>query len=405
MSLEDSVKKVEAALALMAAGEMVILVDDEDRENEGDLCMAAEKVTPEAVNFMACHGRGLICLSLSPERCAKLELPLMAARNTSPFGTAFTVSIEARHGVTTGISAADRATTIKTAVAQDAKPSDLVTPGHVFPLRAEQGGVLVRAGQTEGSVDLARLAGCEPAGVICEVMKDDGTMARMPELEEFAKRHGLMILSIADLICYRIQREGLVEEVARGRYLPGFDGITKEFDAFIYKTKVGRTEFMGLRLGDWDDDEPVLVRVHSACIGDAFNSQMCDCGQLLRESLKMIQSEGKGVVLYVMPHKLRLAAQFRGHVLHDSSQREIEDEDECFVDWRVPLRGFGLGAQVLRELGVRSLRLLTNNPKKIVGLSGFGLTVLERVPVRVSENRHNLTFIDQKRKRGEHEHP
>jgi len=402
MSLEESVKKVERALDVIAQGGMVILVDDEDRENEGDLCLAAEKVTPETINFMAKHGRGLICLSLAPDICSQLELPLMAARNTSPFGTAFTVSIEARHGVTTGISAADRATTIKTAVAPDASPADLVTPGHVFPLRAEQGGVLVRTGQTEGSVDLARFAGCRSAGVICEVMKDDGTMARLPELEEFADEHGLMILSIADLICFRTQKEMLVEKVATGPYLPGFDHISSEFEAVIYKTKVGHTEFMALKLGEWGEQEAVPVRVHSACIGDVFNSQRCDCGQLLRKSLQIIHREGKGVLLYVLPHETRLASQFKGHVLHDPESSE-QDEGECSMDWRVPLRGFGLGAQVLRDLGVRNLRLLTNNPKRIFGLSGFGLSVAERIPVPVDEHRHNITFIDQKRKRGEHE--
>lgn len=395
--------RVEKALEAIAKGEMVILVDDEDRENEGDLCLAADKVTPEAINFMAKYGRGLICLSLSAERCKKLDLPPMTSRNTSPFGTAFTVSIEARNGVTTGISAADRATTIRVAVAKDAQPSDLVTPGHVFPLRAEPGGVLVRTGQTEGSVDLARLAGCEPAGVICEVMKDDGSMARMPELEQYSREHGIQVLTIADLICYRLQRELLVKRVAQGPYRSGFDDAGGEFEAFIYTSEVGRTEFMALKMGEWEPGEPVLVRVHSACIGDVFNSQMCDCGQLLRNSLREIQKQGKGVVLYVLPHRIRLAEQFRGHVLHHPEEEKVEAE--CAEDWRAPLRGFGLGAQILMDLGVQKLRLLTNNPKKIVGLSGYGLSVIERVPVPVAETKHNITYLDQKRKRGEHEEP
>lgn len=396
----DAVKRVEQAIEAIAAGEMIILVDDEDRENEGDLCMAAERVTAKQINFMATHGRGLICLSLSAERCKALDLPMMTARNRSPFNTAFTVSIEARHGVTTGISAADRATTIKTAVAPQARPEDLVTPGHIFPLRAEPGGVLVRTGQTEGSVDLARLAGLEPAGVICEVMKDDGTMARLPDLEQFAREHGMQILSIADLITYRLQRETLVEKVAAGEFIPGFDGVDAEFCGCVYRGKVGHAEFLALTLGAWRDDEAVLVRVHSSCIGDVFNSQKCDCGALLRESLRMVQKAGRGVVLYILPHRSRLARQFEGHVLH-------RDEKEAArqAEWEEPLRGFGLGAQVLMDLGVGRIRLMTNNPKRIAGLAGYGLQVVERVPVPIAETRHNITFLDQKRKRGEHETP
>ncbi len=399
---DPALERVEEAIRRIRAGEMVIVVDDEDRENEGDLCVAAEKVTPEHINFMAKHGRGLICLSLTPERCDRLGLPLMTRNNESPYGTNFTVSIEARHGVTTGISAADRAHTIRTAVAPDARPEDLVTPGHVFPLRAQRGGVLVRTGQTEGSVDLARLAGLEPAGVICEIMKDDGTMARMPDLERFAQEHGLVIVTIADIIKYRLQNECLVEEVVRGPYLPGLSGLRAEYETVVYRSLVDQQEFMALVLGSWEPDEPVLVRVHSACIGDVFNSMQCECGSVLRQSLRMIDAEGKGVLLYVIPHKLRVAEQFRAHALHHEDVEPGESQEEGMPR---PLRDFGLGAQVLRELGVRKIRLLTNNPKKLAGLAGYGLEVVERVPVPVAETEHNVRYFDRKRRRGEHLSP
>jgi len=395
--VDSAIAKVEQAIEAIAKGEMVILVDDEDRENEGDLCMAAEKVRAEDINFMAKYGRGLICLSMTGDRCERLQLPMMTGRNTSRFGTAFTVSIEGRRGVSTGISAADRATTIRTAVAPDATSDDLVTPGHVFPLKAERGGVLVRTGQTEGSVDLARLAGLEPAGVICEVMRDDGTMARMPDLEVFSREHGVLIVSIADLIEYRLQRESLVERAADGPYMPGFEGLTEEFHAYVYRSVVGNSEFMALVLGNWDPEESVLVRVHSACIGDVFNSQRCDCGTLLRRSLKMINDEGKGVLLYILPHRIRLAQQFNGHVLHRDDGRHTEQ------DWMNPLRGFGLGAQILMDLGVKRIRLMTNNPKRLVGLAGYGLELVERVAVPVPETRHNLAYLNRKRQRGEHQ--
>ncbi len=397
-----AIERVERAIEAIRDGQMVILVDDEDRENEGDLCLAAEKVTPEHINFMAKYGRGLICLSLRPERVERLGLEMMTGRNTSRFGTAFTVSIEARKGVSTGISAADRATTIRTAIARDAAPEDIVTPGHVFPLRAQPGGVLARTGQTEGSVDLARLAGLEPAGVICEIMKDDGTMARMPDLEEFAAEHGLLIISVADIVPYRLQTERLVDKVAQGTYLPGVEGVSGRFEGHVYRSKVDRSEFMALVLGEWEPDEPVLVRVHSACIGDAFNSRQCDCGQLLRRSLAMIEEDGRGVFLYVLPNRVRLAEQFKAHVLHeeDHSSDELDPSDP---DFKTPVRGFGLGAQVLMDLGVRRIRLLTNNPKKLVGLTGFGLEVAARVPVPIPRTPDNETYLERKRQRGEHE--
>jgi 3,4-dihydroxy 2-butanone 4-phosphate synthase/GTP cyclohydrolase II len=392
-------ERVEAALEDIRAGKMIILVDDEDRENEGDLTMAAEKVTPEAINFMARYGRGLICLTLTEEKADALELPLQSARKGggSPFGTAFTVSIEARRGVTTGISAKDRATTITTAVNPDARPEDLITPGHVFPLRAKRGGVLVRTGQTEGSVDLARLAGLQPSGVICEIMNDDGSMARMPDLERFASQHALRILSIADLIDYRLQRESLVERRAEGPLTPTLPGVTTDFHAIVFGTPVEKTEYLALTLGDLSTGEPVLVRVQTACFpGDVFGSAACDCGAQLRAALSAIERAGRGVFLYVYASgRQSLYGDVRAHVLHESGATRVEGGEH-------KLRDFGLGAQVLAQLGVRSIRLLTNNPKKIVGLEGYDLTVVERVPLEVGETRHNVSFLRDKRDREGH---
>jgi 3,4-dihydroxy 2-butanone 4-phosphate synthase/GTP cyclohydrolase II len=392
--------RVEAALDDIRAGKMVILVDDEDRENEGDLTMAAEKVTPEAINFMARHGRGLICLTLTEEKADALELPLQtrgsASRGGSPFGTAFTVSIEARRGVTTGISAKDRATTILTAVEENARPDDLITPGHVFPLRAKRGGVLVRTGQTEGSVDLARLAGLKPAGVICEIMNDDGTMARMPDLEKFAIQHSLRILSIADLIDYRLQRESMVEPLAETVLAPLLPGLSADFKAYVYGTPVERTEYLALVLGDITTDEPVLVRVQTVCFpGDVFGSASCDCGAQLRAALTQIEREGRGVFLYVYASgRQSLLGDVRAHVLHEEGPRVAGGEHK--------LRDFGLGAQVLAHLGVKNLKLLTNNPKKIVGLEGYGLTVSARVPIEVGATKHNIRLLSAKRDREGH---
>jgi 3,4-dihydroxy 2-butanone 4-phosphate synthase/GTP cyclohydrolase II len=380
------------------AGKMVILVDDEDRENEGDLTMAAEKVTPEAINFMAKWGRGLICLTLTEEKADALELPLQSARKGggSPFGTAFTVSIEARHGVTTGISAKDRATTIQAAVKADARPEDLITPGHVFPLRAKRGGVLVRTGQTEGSVDLARLAGLGPSGVICEIMNDDGTMARMPDLEKFAAQHGLRIVSVADLIEYRLQQESLVERVLSTRMTPTIPGVSAEFDAHLYSTPVEKTEYLALTLGKLDTAEPVLVRVQTACFpGDVFGSASCDCGAQLRAALQAIERAGRGVLLYVYPSgRQSLVNDVRAHVLHEENARVVGREHK--------LRDFGLGAQVLAHLGVRNLKLLTNNPKKIAGLEGYGMCVVERVAIEMPPTRHNVALLRDKRDREGH---
>ena len=368
---------VEHALAEIRQGRMVILVDDEDRENEGDLVMAADQVTPEAINFMARHGRGLICLSMTEERVQQLALPMMASDNRSPRSTAFTVSIDARRGMTTGISARERAETIRAAVARDAVPDDLVTPGHVFPLRARRGGVLVRSGHTEGSVDLARLAGRELAGVICEIMRDDGEMARMPDLEGFAAEHGLLIVTIADLIEYRMSQELLVRRAGEARFGPHIAGLSREFQAYVYTTDVEDTEYLALVLGQPNPDEPVLVRVQTASVmRDVFGASADPEVLPATVPLRMIEEAGKGILLYVLPRgraslvddfHAALASPAPGAAPSGSSNR---------------LRDFGLGAQVLAHLGVHKIRLLTNNPRRIVGVSGYGLHIVECVPIR-----------------------
>ena len=372
--------RVNRALDEIRAGKMVILVDDEDRENEGDLCMAADLVTPEAINFMATHGRGLICLALDEEQVARLELPMMAppGRSGPPLGTAFTVSIEARTGVTTGISAADRAHTIRVATAPDARPGDVVMPGHVFPLRARRGGVLVRTGQTEGSVDLARLALRPPAGVICEIMNDDGTMARMPDLERFAKKHGLLIITIADLIQYRLQTERLVRRVSEKPMR--LDATGTVWNGAVYEILGEQRQFFALTKGNVRTDEPVLCRVHSgSLLADLFSSTPFDGGSNLREAILAIEKAGAGVVLYIPPRgdlAVELEALARSSGAGKEKERAGDDQGQ-----RWTLREFGLGAQVLADLGVHKLRLLTNNQPKIAGLTGFGLEVVERVPL------------------------
>jgi 3,4-dihydroxy 2-butanone 4-phosphate synthase/GTP cyclohydrolase II len=368
-------ERVNAALDHIRAGKMVILVDDEDRENEGDLCMAAEAVTPEGINFMAVHGRGLICVTLEEDQVARLELPMMSAPGKSgpPLGTAFTVSIEARHGVTTGISAADRAHTIRVATQPDARPSDIVTPGHVFPLKARRGGVLVRTGQTEGSVDLARLAGMRPAGVICEIMNDDGTMARLPDLERFAERHALIILTVADLIQYRLQTERLVRKV--GEHGLRLDLTGSEWRAAVYEIISEPRQFFALWKGNVATDEPVLCRVHSgSLVGDLFSSTPVDGGSNLREAILAIDKAGAGVVLYIPP-KGDLARELTARTAPAAEARRTEPD----APWT--LREFGLGAQVLADLGLHRIRLLTNSQLKIAGLTGFGLKVVERIPL------------------------
>jgi 3,4-dihydroxy 2-butanone 4-phosphate synthase/GTP cyclohydrolase II len=386
---------IEEAIEDIKKGKMVILVDDEDRENEGDLTMAAEAITPEAINFMAKFGRGLICLSMTPDRVEHLQLPMMTTDNTSSFGTAFTISIEAKKGVTTGISAADRATTIKTAISPKSGPEDLARPGHVFPLRAKAGGVLQRAGQTEGSVDLARLAGLAPAGVICEIMNDDGTMARVPQLMEFAKTHKMKIVTIKDLIAYRVKKESLVRRVAVTN-LPTSYG--NEFTAILYANDIDRQSHIALVKGDIKPDDDVMVRVHSECLtGDVFGSMRCDCGEQLHNAMQMIDKEGKGVILYMRQEGrgIGIEGKLKAYELQDKGKDTVEAN--LALGFKADLRDYGVGAQILRDLGIRKIKLLTNNPKKIVGLEGYGLTVVARVPIEMRPHSKNLHYLKAKK--------
>jgi len=385
---------IETALAELRQGRMVILVDDEDRENEGDLTMAAEMVTPEAINFMARLGRGLICLTLTGERCDALRLPPMVTDNTSSFGTAFTVSIEARTGTTTGISAADRAQTIRVAVADHATPADLARPGHVFPLRARKGGVLERPGQTEGSVDLARLAGLKPAGVICEVMNDDGTMARMPQLKELALRHGLKICSVADLIAYRQRHEKLVHRAA-GAQLPTRHGT---FRIVAYRNEIDGFEHLALVLGEPAGYAPVLVRVHSECLtGDVFGSLRCDCGSQLDRAMAEVGAAGAGVIVYLRQEGrgIGLVNKLKAYGLQELGKDTVEANE--ILGFKGDHREYAVAAQILMDLGVCRVRLLSNNPDKIAGLTRYGVEVVERLPLETVPTCNNLEYLRTKR--------
>ncbi|HEY2323124.1 MAG TPA: bifunctional 3,4-dihydroxy-2-butanone-4-phosphate synthase/GTP cyclohydrolase II [Thermoanaerobaculia bacterium] len=387
---------IDEAAELYRRGEFVIIVDDEDRENEGDLCIAAEKVTPEAINFMARFGRGLICLALTEERCKELDLPLMVENNTSPYGTAFTVSIEARGRVTTGISARDRSETVRVAIDPRTKPSDLARPGHVFPLRAKKGGVLKRAGQTEASVDLAQIAGVEPAAVICEIMNEDGTMARLGDLRAFAIEHGLKIITVADIIKYRMQNERHVHCLA-SPVLPTEYG---EFRVHAYKSDITGEEHVALVMGEIHEDDEVLVRVHSSCLtGDVFHSSRCDCGDQLDRAFERVAKEGKGVVLYLLQEGrgIGLVNKLRAYELQDGGDDTIEANAK--LGFAPDIRDYGTGSQILRDLGVRKIRLMTNNPAKFVAIEGFGLEIVERVPLEIAPSLTTRKYLEAKKKK------
>ncbi len=387
---------IEEAIRDIRAGKMVILVDDEDRENEGDLTLAAEAVTPEAINFMAKYGRGLICLSLTGQMVDRLELPMMVEKNTSQFETGFTVSIEAKTGVTTGISAADRATTILAAIKDNAKPGDLVRPGHIFPLRARNGGVMFRIGQTEGSVDLARLAGLKPASVICEIMDEDGTMARMPSLETFSEKHGLGICTIADLVEYRMRTEIFAKRAAETRIPTQYGG---EFKIIAYENDIDDLLHIALVKGEINPDEPTLVRVHSECMtGDIFGSFRCDCGEQLHKAMAMMEKEGSGVILYLRQEGrgIGLVNKLKAYELQQTRGFDTVEANKK-LGFKDDLRDYGIGAQILVDLGVRKMKLLTNNPKKMIGLEGYGLSIVEQLSMEIPPNEFNKGYLECKK--------
>ncbi len=390
---------IEQALEALRAGQFVVVVDDEDRENEGDLVIAAEKVTPQAINVMAREGRGLICLALTEERCDELELPPMVQENTSNFGTAFTVSIEARGRTTTGISAADRAATVLTAIDPAARPSDLNRPGHMFPLRAQRGGVLKRAGQTEASVDLARIAGLNPSAVLCEVMNEDGSMARVPDLAKFCERLGLLMVTVADLIRYRMKTERLVERIA-SPHLPTRLG---DFRLFAYRSDVTHEEHLALVHGEISEEEPVLVRVHSQCLtGDVFGSARCDCGEQLELAMEKIVEAGKGVFLYLLQEGrgIGLINKLKAYELQDQGHDTVSANEK--LGFPPDIRNYGVGCQILRDLGVRKMRLLTNNPSKYVAIDGYGLEIVERLPLEVHPTDRSRKYLEAKKNKMGH---
>ncbi|MFC1901517.1 bifunctional 3,4-dihydroxy-2-butanone-4-phosphate synthase/GTP cyclohydrolase II [Chloroflexota bacterium] len=390
---------IPEAIEDIKAGKFVIVVDDEDRENEGDLVIAAEKVTPEAINFMATHGRGLICMPLTGERLDALRIPMMVANNTSKFTTPFAIPVEAREGTTTGISAADRARTVQVMVDPKAKPEDILMPGHLFPLRAREGGVLARTGQTEATVDLARMAGLQPAGVLCEIMNEDGTMARMPQLEVFAKKHGLKIISVADLIAYRYRHERLVTRVAEAKLPTPFG----KFKVIAYKSSTDPAEHLAMVMGDVATEEPVLVRVHSQCLtGDVFHSLRCDCGEQIEMAMKRIAEEGRGIVLYMRQEGrgIGIHNKIKAYALQDAGMDTVEAN--LSLGFKVDHRDYGVGAQILADLGVRNMRLMTNNPKKISGLASYGLTITEQLPITIKPNPHNRHYLSTKQKKMGH---
>ena len=397
--MENEFSTIEDALEDVGQGKMIVIVDDEDRENEGDLMIAAEKATPEVINFMAKFGRGLICLTLTESRTRDLGLNMMVDDNQSTFETPFTVSIDARQGVTTGISAADRAHTIKVAIDPDSARSDLVKPGHIFPLRAKNGGVLVRMGQTEASVDMARIAGLQPYGVICEIMNDDGTMARVSQLTQFIKVHGLKMITTKDLAEYRLKQEALVEEVT-STILPTHSG---EFRAVVFKNILNDQTHIALVKGEIREDEPTLVRVHSQCLtGDVFGSYRCDCGEQLKKSMEMIEQDGKGVLLYLYQEGrgIGLVNKMKAYALQDEGKDTVQANEE--LGFKPDLRDYGIGAQILRKVGLGQIRIMTNNPRKIVGLEGYGLHLVERVHIEVQAKEDNIKYLRTKREKMGH---